>query len=146
MIMKFGRHVCHKILLKVTKFQNMKNFFHWVITERTPMWWNPTPLIKIGLTNEERAVKYKRNIKETCRTNYFKPWSEHGLIRARYIATTVKLSRRYPIFQNPTYKVLIVIQFTSGKTLFWGFKPQIKIIWTTFRLKIVRACLGSFSM
>ena len=35
--------------------------------------------LNFGLTNEERAVKFKRNIKETCRLNYFKPRSEHGL-------------------------------------------------------------------
>ena len=33
--------------------------------------------LNFGLTNEERVDKYKRNIKETCRPNCFKPWSEH---------------------------------------------------------------------
>ena len=36
--------------------------------------------LNFGLTNEERAVKYKRHTKEACRPNCFKHRSEHGLI------------------------------------------------------------------
>ena len=35
--------------------------------------------LNFGLTYGERVAKYKRNIIETCRPDYFKPCSEHGL-------------------------------------------------------------------